>query len=101
PEQRGLARAVRPENREELAPLELEVEPFEERALAELEREIVEPNDGHRFANAGASARAWRSCHCWKVSPGGSVSLTGTTGIPACRAASRRLAVMGETAWLL
>ena len=55
------------------------LEPFEQRALAEAERQVVDADDAH-LARAAASARAWSSCHCWKVRCGGSVSVTGTTG---------------------
>ena len=99
-EQRRLARAVRPEHGQQLAPLELEAEPFEQGAVTEPECEVVDGDDAHR-ARAAASARAWPSCHCWKVRCGGRVSVTGTTGIPASCAAARNRAVMGETAWLL
>ena len=81
-DQRRLAGAVRPEHGEQLAPLELEAEPFEQRAVAEPEREVVDGDDAH-LARAAASARACASCHCWKVRCGGRVSVTGTTGMPA------------------
>ena len=99
-DQRRLAGAVRPEHREQLAPLELEVEPFEQRAVAEPERQVVDCDDAH-LASAAASARACASCHCWKFRCGGSVSVTGTTGMPAFCAAARSRAVMGETACAL
>ncbi len=99
-EQRRLAGAVRPEHGQQLAPLELEAEPFEQRAVAEPQREVVDCDDAH-LESAAASARACRSCHCWKVRPGGRVSVTGTTGMPALWAAARRRAVMGETACAL
>ena len=75
PDQRRLAGAVRPEHREQLALLELEVEPFEQRAVAEPERQVVDCDDAH-LARAAASARACASCHCWKLRCGGSVSVT-------------------------
>src|SRR5262249_47592843 len=99
-EQRGLPRAVGPEDGEELATLEFEAEPVEERALAEAEREVVDRDDAH-LTKAASSARACPSCHCWKVWPAGSVSRTGTTGMPARSAAERSCAVMGDRAWLL
>ena len=104
-DQRRLAGAVRAEDGEELAVLELEAEPFEERALAEAEREVVDRDDAHR-ASAAASARACASCHCWKVRCGGSVSRHRTTGMPAaprrgaqpCRDGGDGLAVVEEHA---
>ena len=98
PDQRRLARPVRPEHCEELARLELEAQVLEECPHAEAQREIVDPDDAHAFASAAASARACPSCHRWKVRPGGRVSRTATTGMPALSAAERRRAVMGETA---
>src|SRR5262249_13765628 len=98
PDQRGLAGAVRAEHGEQLAGLQLEAEILEERAVAEAEREILGDDDAHLFASADASACTCSSCHCWKLRPAGSVSLTGTTGMPAARAASRSWFVMGETA---
>ena len=100
PDQRCLAGAVRAEDGEELAALELEVEPVEERALAEPEREVLYYDDAH-FRRAVASARACSSCHSWNVRPSGRVSATGTIAMPAATAAARNRAVMGETAWLL
>ena len=89
--QRRLARAVRPEHGEQLARLQLEAEPFEQGALTEPEREVVDGDDAHR-ASAAASARAWSSCHCWKVRCGGRVSVTGTTGMPALLRGARAAA---------
>ncbi len=99
-EQRCLPGAVRPKHGQQLAPLELEAEPFEQGAVTEPERQVVDCGDAH-LARAAASARAWSSCHCWKVRSGGSVSLIGTTGMPSFCAAERSRAVRGETAWLL
>src|SRR5439155_24716763 len=97
-EQRRLAGAVRPEDGQQLALLELEAEPFEQGAVAEPEREVVDCDDAHP-ARAAASARAWPSCHCWNVRCGGSVALTGTTGMPAVWAAARRRGVTGGMSW--
>ena len=70
-------------------------------ALAEAERRDPSTrDDAHLVASAAASARAWSSCHCWKVRCGGSVSVTGRPGCPPPRRVRSR-AVMGETAWLL
>ena len=101
PDERRLAGAVRAEHGEELARLQVEAEPFPERPLVEAQRELVDRDDRAHCASAAASCRACRSCHCWNVSFGGNVSVTPTTGIPACFAAARTRDVMGETAWLL
>src|SRR5215471_4548308 len=72
-DQGGLSGAVRAEDGEQLPALELEAEPFEQRAVAEAQREVVDCDDAH-FASASASARASASCHRWKLSPVGRVS---------------------------
>ena len=99
-EQRRLAGAVGPEDGQQLAPLELEAEPFEQGAITEPERQVVDCDDAH-LARAAASARTWSSCHCWKLTSGGRVSRTGTTGMPAFCAVARSRVVRGETAWAL
>ena len=75
--------------------------PSQSSPLAEAEREPVDRDDGAHRASAAASARACPSCHCWNVSFGGSVSVTPTTGMPACARGGADARVMGETAWLL
>ena len=99
PDQCALARAVRAEHCEELAALELEVEPREQPALAEANAEAADGDDAHASARASACTSA--SCHDCQVWPAGSVSVTGTIATPAARAAARTRDVIGDTAWLL
>ncbi len=102
-EQRRLAGAVRAEHREQLARLEAERELFPERSVADAQGESVDGRDRvapHR-PRARPSARAWASCQRWNDSPGGSVSETATTGMPAACAAALMRTVTGETVWSL
>ena len=101
---RGLAGAVRSEHCEHLAAGEVEGQSVPEHSLAEAQAEARDRDDrvgGAHLESAARSARACASCHCWNVRPGGSVSVTGTTGMPAFSAALRSLDVIAEIAWLL
>ena len=104
-DERGLAGAVRSQHGHELARMQVEAEIVPEQPRPEPQAERAHLDDRRRDRAHRSSARssetAWRNCHCWNVSPGGSVSVTPTTGIPAARAAASIRAVMGEVVWLL
>src|SRR5581483_9405696 len=97
PDERRLAGAVRPEDGEELAACEREVQRLPEDALAEAEREVVDLDDV-QGVSARLSARSCRRCHCWKSRWGGRVSVTPTTGTFESFASALIRFVIGETA---
>src|SRR5256714_11261410 len=105
-EERRLARAVRPEDRDKGARSDVERQVAPDRAGAVAQRDSFESDGGpvlHRgaqasyFASAFSRSSSCASCQSWNVLKGGGiVSATGTTGTLFLRARSRICSVRAE-----
>ena len=103
PHQRRLAGAIRSQHTHELAGADLEADPVQDRAAAERQADVAEPDRAHDhyLARARSTASSSPSTHALYLFPAGSVSVAPTMGTCDARASLSMRAATASEAWLL